>query len=132
VDLEDCKGYCKPQKKYSESDGMTSDLCFAMYQDTESSIWAGSYNENGLSKITGNEVRNIKCGYITSIAEDLKGNMWFGSQYYGVYRMEKDGNLMNFTTLDGLPNNRVTDILVTKDGTIWVSLKGGGIAKLQN
>lgn len=117
---------------YSESNGMSSNVCFTMYQDSKNVIWAGMFNEEGISKISNNEIKNLKCGYIGSIAEDKKGNMWFGSQYYGIYKLETTGNLINYTKLDGLPNNKVTDILVTTDGLIWVSTLGGGIAKFKN
>ncbi len=117
---------------YSESNGMSSSVCFAMYLSDEETIWGGTFDEKGLSKITDNEIVNYKCGYIRAIAEDLDGSIWAGSQYYGLYKLEANGNIQNITMLDGLPNNEITDILVTQGGTIWVATEGGGIAKLVN
>lgn len=124
--------YYPTKKVYSESSGMSSNLCFTMYQNANGTIWAGTFDKEGLSRITSNNIANFNCGYIGSIAEDQKGNMWFGSKYYGLYKLETNGNLKNYTMLDGLPNNKVTDILITKDSIVWIATEGGGIAKYEN
>lgn len=115
---------------YTKLDGMSSSMCFAVYQDSKKTLWAGTFHNEGLSKIKDGIIENYNCGYIRAIAEDQDGNMWFGSQYYGLYKLEVNGNLINYTMLDGLPNNKITDILITKNNSIWISTEGGGIAKL--
>jgi ligand-binding sensor domain-containing protein len=65
--------------------------------------------------------------YVTSIFEDSKGNLWFGTNGNGIakYNGEK---LQYFTTKDGLPSDRVTAIIEDSKGIYWLST-GEGVTK---
>jgi ligand-binding sensor domain-containing protein len=55
---------------------------------------------------------------IMVIHQDKKNNYWFGSWETGVYKY--DGKtLTNYTTKDGLPNNRIDDIKEDESGNIY-------------
>lgn len=120
------------EKLYSEIDGLASNLCYAIYQDHNNIVWIGTSDEKGLSKIDRGKVINLDCGYIRTITEDINGNIWAGSNFNGLYKIESNGNITNYTMLDGLPNNKITNVFAAKDGTIWVATEGGGIAKHTN
>jgi ligand-binding sensor domain-containing protein len=65
--------------------------------------------------------------YVTSIFEDSKGNLWFGTNGDGLARY--DGNqLYYFTTKDGLPSDRVTGIIEDSSGVYWMHT-GEGVSK---
>jgi ligand-binding sensor domain-containing protein len=122
-----------PEKlSYTESEGLASNFCFAICEDSNNIIWVGTLDKKGLSKINKDEVINYNCGYIRTITEDSEGNIWAGSEYCGLYKIEPNGNIINYTMLEGLPNNKITDVFAAKDGAIWVATEGGGIAKLIN
>lgn len=67
---------------------------------------------------TGNIVPALGSS-IMVVFQDKKNVYWFGSWETGVYRY--DGKtLVNYTTKDGLPNNRVDEIKEDKSGNIYL------------
>jgi len=65
--------------------------------------------------------------YVTSIFEDSKGNLWFGTLEKGIARFDGE-KLKYFTTKDGLPSDRVTSVIEDSNGFYWFST-GEGLAK---
>ncbi len=68
-------------------------------------------------------------GYITSIIEDLQGNVWIGSNGTGIavfspytkkFQVFNHGN-------SNLPIDKVQSVLCDKSGKIWIGLSGGGL-----
>ena len=57
--------------------------------------------------------------YVTSIFEDSKGNLWFGTNGNGIARYDGE-KLKYFTTMDGLPSERVTGITEDSNGIFWL------------
>lgn len=65
--------------------------------------------------------------YVVETFEDSKGMLWFGTLEKGVAKY--DGNKLTYiTTADGLPSNRVTNIIEDKAGNLWFGT-GAGISK---
>lgn len=66
---------------------------------------------------------------ITSVFPSSDGDIWIGSNGYGIYRAVKDsdGNYVftSYTTEDGLINNNVRGILEDWHGNIWVATING-------
>ncbi len=65
--------------------------------------------------------------YVTSVFEDSKGNLWFGTNGNGIARYDGK-NLNYFTTNDGLPSDRVTGIIEDSNGIFWLHT-GEGVSK---
>ncbi len=65
--------------------------------------------------------------YVVETFQDSKGNLWFGTLEKGVAKYN-GSNLTYLTTKDGLPNNRVTNIIEDKAGSLWFGT-GAGISK---
>src|SRR5690349_19628775 len=62
----------------------------------------------------------LPAGTVDRILADSRGFVWM-PHATGLSRY--DGNAFRtFTTADGLPSNRVTDIVERKDGTYWVAV----------
>ena len=56
--------------------------------------------------------------------EDLHGNIWIASTHYGAFRY--DGNsFTQFTTENGLADNRIMCIYEDRKGNIWMGSQGG-------
>jgi len=65
--------------------------------------------------------------YVVETFQDSKGNLWFGTLEKGVAKYH--GNKLTYlTTKDGLPSNRVTNIIEDKSGNLWFGT-GAGISK---
>lgn len=65
--------------------------------------------------------------YVTSIFEDSKGNLWFGTLGKGIARYNGH-ELKYFTTKDGLPSDRVTGIIEDSKGIFWLKT-GAGLSR---
>lgn len=61
---------------------------------------------------------------VPSIDEDPAGNLWIGTVNNGLLRLSKHG-LDRFTSVRGLPNNRVPSLLVDREGSIWAGTNAG-------
>ncbi len=65
--------------------------------------------------------------YVVETFEDSKGNLWFGTLAKGVAKY--DGNKLTYiTTKDGLPSNRITNVIEDKAGNLWLGT-GAGLSK---
>ena len=72
--------------------------------------------------ISGNSLENI----INAI--DGNGDSIFVATNNGVYTYNHaTGNRMSFSTTNGLPHNKVNDILVDRDGVAWVATLTSGL-----
>ena len=66
-----------------------------------------------------------KLNYVTVLAVDTKGRLWFGSDEGAGYL--KDGKWKLFTGKEGLPFKYFTSSAVTQDGEIWFGTIKGAI-----
>lgn len=103
-----------------------SSITRTIQQDRKGNIWFASWE--GIIRYNGSSFTNIisevSLSRFFSVLEDSKGNFWFASIGSGVYYY--DGNsFQNFTTNEGLINNRVTNIYEDKKGNIWFGTEGG-------
>jgi ligand-binding sensor domain-containing protein len=65
--------------------------------------------------------------YVVSVFEDSTGNIWFGTLAKGIAKY--DGKkLTYFTTDDGLPSNRVVNVIEDEKGILWFAT-GAGLSK---
>lgn len=70
--------------------------------------------------------------HVTSILQDSKGFMWFGTQSglnkYDGYNFKVYSNLSS--DLESLPHNFIRDLAEDASGNIWISTFGGGLSVL--
>lgn len=64
------------------------------------------------------------CAWVRNIFQDSKGQLWFGTNHYGVMRYDGD-SLVYFSEKDGLGAGRITEILEDKEGNVWFGTYGG-------
>ena len=64
-----------------------------------------------------------------SLAVDSSNNVWVGTRYDGLYMFRFNGNQLtvqrHFTTDDGLTDNFVYYLAISRGNTIWVGTQGG-------
>jgi len=119
---------------YSEKDGLCSDMISYLFIDSKGKFWIGTWG--GVCKFDENKFEKFPISYpkieteinkdtkdwITSITEDLKGNIWFGRDGYGASKF--NGNsFVHFTTKDGLNSNNVQSIREDNEGNIWIGTR---------
>jgi len=119
---------------YSEKNGLCSNMVSNLFIDSKGNFWIGTWG--GVCKFDGIQFENFPIPYpkietkinpdtkdwITSIAEDKKGNIWFGRDGYGLSKF--NGNsFVHFTTKEGLISNNVQSIVEDKKGNIWIGTR---------
>ncbi len=119
---------------FLEKDGLCSDMISNLFIDSKGIFWIGTWG--GVCKFDGTQFENFPIPYpvvetninhdtkdwTTDIAEDKKGNIWFGRDGYGASKF--DGNsFVHFTTKDGLNSNNVQSIVEDYEGSIWIGTR---------
>ncbi len=111
-----------------------------LFEDSEGNIWIG-HNNNGISKYSYGtnsftryfpEPDRTESGRIRGIAEDLHGNMWFGSQG-GLYLFNKvNESFIRYAYTDHpistLSHNSVQTILIDDQEGLWIGTFAGGVS----
>ena len=61
---------------------------------------------------------------VSVLIEDFQGSLWLGGGR-GILRRTPEGKMRLFDTRDGLPNRRVRDLRLDRNGNLWVGTSGG-------
>ena len=133
---------------FSKKDGLVNDEIWSLIIDRNNILWLGT--ANGVIRFDGKEfttihipkadVKNASTVYsydrITSIIEDRKGSLWFGTDGFGISKFnpnaELNGTDKSFTYItneDGLPGNNIYDLFEDRNGNIWIGTYFGGVSK---
>src|SRR5690606_24187071 len=113
----------------------------AILEDAVGQIWVGSVG--GLFKLTptankksytikryvnkSDKPNSLGANFVRAIAEDTQGQIWIGTERGGVnlYQSATD-DFKRYTTQNSqLNNDIIRNILVSKDGTMWVGTMNG-------
>ncbi len=108
-----------------------------MYVGTNSGLFAYNvtYSEDVESGVPDNSITitaidpllssfdNYSSGYITSLKVDENNCLWIGTRS-GIYRFFKD-KFLKFTTVHGLPSDRVNDIAIRNTAIRYVATSNG-------
>lgn len=122
-----------------ESNGVMS-----LYRDVDDNIWVG-YAKKGMSIYRGENktwsISHIETLHhqnilddINSVCEDLDGNMWYGTDGYGLVRKDKmTGRETVYNVYNSpLESNVITDIHCDSEGRVWVGTFYGGLSCVEN
>lgn len=128
---------------FTNNEGFNQNCIFSVFEDKTGVIWIGT--SNGLYKYEGKHFSKVKIPHsylssapdamgnvvynpdcILSILQDRKGNLWFGSMGFGVYKY--DGKDFSFFLPAREPNyNLVQCILEDKTGILFFGTRGEGV-----
>lgn len=86
-----------------------------------------TYNEGGLEK--QHNLGSFTLKDFLYLVEDSKSNIWFSADKRGLFKMDNQGKIFNFSAKNGLPTTRVDVILPTKNGSVWLSSYGKGLIR---
>ncbi|HLP77453.1 MAG TPA: two-component regulator propeller domain-containing protein [Candidatus Paceibacterota bacterium] len=70
-------------------------------------------------------------GRNTGVHEDSVGGLWLNHYGNGVFHTTPDGTYERFTTIEGLPGDRVGAWFQSRDGSIWLGVDRGGLVRLR-
>lgn len=127
-------------KSYSLDDKNNSRLgpkgINCLYFDKTGLLWIG--RQNGLKSLdtianrsteylhNPQDTLSIGHNYITSIAEDRNGTLWFGTYGGGINKLNaSERTFQRYNTNNGLLNDVIYGILVDKQGFIWFTSNAG-------
>ena len=118
---------------FGTADGLPADRITALYLDSHNDLYIGTrvsglyIKKEGSQRIrplfvSGNSLDNI----INAI--DGNGDSIFVATNNGVYTYNPaNGNRSYFSTTNGLPHNKVNDVMVDHEGIAWVATQTSGL-----
>ena len=115
-------------KTYTQANGLTQNSVYAVHQNRDGSVWAGtvsgglSWFRNGQFK-TFTTSNGLGSNSIASILESSDGTMWFGTPN-GLSEFSK-GQWRIYTSRDGLPPGTVNCLLEDSAGGLWIGTANG-------
>ena len=113
---------------YLTRDGFAQPAVRGMYLDRDGSIWMGTV-PGAIYRFADGVMRQqqfhgaMPNGEVWSMTRDGDGAMWFAT-LDGLFR-EKDGQIVRFTTDDGLLTNRMRLVSADREGTVWIGTTTG-------
>lgn len=102
--------------------------------DYEDNLWIGTHS--GLYKYRGkgftvyDRQNGLGSAFIYQITRDVNQNLWIGTENNGVFKFS-NGFFKNYSTKQGLADNKVAAILPLEDGSVWFG-SDKGISVLKN
>lgn len=108
----------------------------ALFEDAQQRLWIGTNgglcvytpSTNTLVAYTKKEGDNtrLQSDAINCITQDSKGNIWAGTFYGGLSKLDnRTGQFTTYTDKTGLPNNNISGILEDAEGNLWLSTDNG-------
>ncbi len=109
-----------------------------MLEDHRGFLWLATWS--GLAKYDGYSVKmyrqepgnanGLKSNKITRLFEDSKGRLWFGTNYTGFYRYDRDRDAFvqyahNPEDMNSLSNDNVWCVFEDRDGIFWIGTEKG-------
>jgi signal transduction histidine kinase/ligand-binding sensor domain-containing protein/DNA-binding response OmpR family regulator len=138
LDCYDGKKFIHFRHDDRDSNSIADDRIWALMEDSRKRFWIGTF-ESGLDLFDRNKNifihhkvgdNSVHSNYITSIAEDRKGNIWLATSY-GINVIDHStGNFGYYLHDDSKPttslsNNNVISILADSRGYIWAATRVG-------
>ena len=115
-------------KTYTHSQGLAQNSIYAVHQNRDGTVWAGTLNA-GLSRFkngrftTFTTANGLASNTIDSIIETSDGTMWFGTPN-GLNSLS-NGQWRTYTAQSGLPPGNVNCLLEDAIGTLWIGTDNG-------
>ncbi len=115
---------------YGKDDGLNAVKVTRIFKNSKGTVFVGNEG-GGVFQLKDERFvpfdidEDLNSHYISTIAEDAAGNLWFGTMDFGgVYKYE--GNrVINYTEESGLPDNIINDMISDKEGNIWFATDFG-------
>lgn len=122
---------------FNQSNGFENVKVKSIIEDDNGLLYFGTdgqgvYVYDGINFTPINELSKK---YIRAMVKDKDGNIWIATAGAGVYKININSSksaIDNYTTKDGLLNNRITCLLYDKSGKLWYGTENNGISYIEN
>ena len=128
------------RRRLGAPDGITGGAITVLFQDTDTTIWAGS-RDDGLyrwmpqlrrfanHRNQPTDSHSLADNYVSSIYRDRVGTFWVGTWYAGVSRVDLgSGGFIRIVKIDGaasISDNKVRAIVDDGAGKLWLGTNDG-------
>jgi signal transduction histidine kinase/ligand-binding sensor domain-containing protein len=120
--------------RFSRAEGLSHDNVSAILEDRDGNLWIGTaggglnrFREGGFSHFTVEQ--GLSNDFVQRLLEDHEGNLWVGTAD-GVSCLS-DGRFVSYGRLEGLRDPSVTAVAPSADGSVWIGMNSGGLARLR-
>ena len=130
-----------PSAIYTTRDGLAAPQVFRLFEDSErrrvdrdgrrrpSRAVALAAEDPHLPHYTDADgLPRLDQSYVASFAEDRAGHVWIGFGGLGGLARHQDGRFVRFTTADGGPAGRISNLLLDSKGRLWAATDQSGIS----
>lgn len=118
-------------RTWNAEDGIPVNSITDICQDKDGYIFFGTYSGlirfDGVKFKTLSKITDKKYDFLSarSIMQDSRENFWVGSNDEGAFCLRKDGEIVKFSTENGLPNNSIRAFCEDANGYIWIGTASG-------
>lgn len=118
-------------QNYNTDSGLVYASIRMLLVDRRGSLWIAT--EGGLDRFRSGAfmadpaLERLRGQKVWALHEDAEGGLWIGTQGAGLFLL-KGGQLEQFTTRQGLPNNKIHFITEDRRGNLWMSGPSGIVA----
>lgn len=121
--------------------GLGGSFVRAIHEDHNGNVWIGTagggitrFDVDGLPQNWKSslytEALGLAEGRITDIASDLRGNIWYGTTSHGLGVILSTGEMINFSTEQGLCEMEVRSLEMDELQTLWIAGGQGSICSM--
>jgi ligand-binding sensor domain-containing protein/signal transduction histidine kinase len=107
------------------SDGLPGQSILCLLADTNGCVWAGTDGGGVVNcsktRVSPPLLAGVK---VAALCMDGEGRLWVGTDGHGL-ALVAGGKARVCTTLDGLPSDRISQILEDKSGNLWLGVPEG-------
>ena len=132
-----------PSAIYTTRDGLAGPQVLRLFEDSRGDVWIGTVGGAGLVGLSrwqrktstlrhftdGMASRRSTEGYVLSFAEDRAGHVWIGFSGLGGLARYQDERFVRFTSADGVPAGRISNLLLDSKGRIWAATDRAGLSR---
>ncbi|MBI1786793.1 MAG: PAS domain S-box protein, partial [Acidobacteria bacterium] len=111
--------------KWNRGKGLANDRVYAVAEGSDGALWFGTVT--GIFRWKDGEWRHWLAGVsVFTLAVDHRNRLWFGRQNSGVGFLDEQGGQPHYLTqADGIPDDRVWELRVDHEGTLWMATEAG-------
>jgi|TARA_R110000772_G_scaffold252390_1_gene367743 diguanylate cyclase (GGDEF)-like protein len=107
---------------------------FELSEDAEGNVWAATMH--GVHRLRDSDflqfgpAEGLAAATFVVTQSPVDGSIWTGTEGSGLFRLNPDHSVTQYTSEQGLSNDNVSSLLAEPDGTLWVGTFGGGLNHL--
>ncbi|MFL6208635.1 MAG: two-component regulator propeller domain-containing protein [Pyrinomonadaceae bacterium] len=118
---------------YTTKDGLPGEFILSVTELADGSVWVGTNKGNARlhdGQFSAIAKKELPVGVTKSVYASAAGGIWLGTNE-GIFYV-KDGHYTQYTTKDGLSDNRIRVLLEDHQGALWIGTYGNGLSRFKD